>query len=53
MRKTSRSLKSAFTSVVVSVTLRKEPDLTKRFDDTSIDWAVIENQLIAWGRNSG
>jgi hypothetical protein len=34
---------------VVSVTQRKEPDLTKRFADTSIDWAVVEKQLVAWG----
>ena len=34
---------------MVSVTQRKEHDLTKRFADTSIDWAVVENQLIAWG----
>jgi hypothetical protein len=34
---------------VVSVTQRKESDLKKRFDDTSIDWAVIENQLVTWG----
>jgi hypothetical protein len=37
VRKTKRRLKSDFTSVVVSVTQRKEPDLTKRFDNTSID----------------
>jgi hypothetical protein len=36
-------------TVVVSVTQRKEPDLTKVFPQTSIDWAVIENQLVAWG----
>jgi hypothetical protein len=35
------------TTVVVSVTERSERDLTKRFDDTSIDWAVIERQLVA------
>ena len=34
---------------MVSVTQRKEPDLTKRFNNTSIDWAVIESQLLAWG----
>jgi hypothetical protein len=49
VRKANRSLKSAFISVVVSVTQRKEDPLTKRFDNTSIDWALIENQLIAWG----
>jgi hypothetical protein len=49
MRKQKRSLKSDFTSVVVSVTQRTEPNLTKVFPQTSIDWAVIENQLVAWG----
>ena len=49
IRKINRSLKSDFTSVVVSVTQRKEPDLTKRFNNTTIDWTVIENQLVAWG----
>jgi hypothetical protein len=45
---TNRSLKSDFTSVVVLVTQqRKEPNLTKVFPETSIDWAVIENQLVA------
>jgi hypothetical protein len=34
---------------VVSVTDRKERDLIKRLDDTTIDWAVIERQLVAWG----
>jgi hypothetical protein len=46
-RKKNKSVKSEDTNVVVSVTQRKEPDLKKRFDDTSIDWAVIENQLLA------
>jgi hypothetical protein len=49
LRKQKRSLKSDFTSVVVSVTQRKELDLTKVFPQTSIDWAVIERQLVAWG----
>src|SRR5580700_1274429 len=48
-RKKNRSVRSEDTNVVVSVTRRKERDLKKRFDDTSIDWAVIENQLVAWG----
>lgn len=46
--KTNRSLASEYTTVVVSVTERSERDLTKRFDKTSIDWAVIERQLVAW-----
>lgn len=48
-RRKSRSVRPEDTNVVVSVTQRKERDLTKRFSDTSIDWAVVENQLIAWG----
>ena len=35
---------------MVSVTERKEQDLTKRFEDNSIDWAVIERQLVACGK---
>jgi hypothetical protein len=48
-RRKNRSVRSEDTNVVVSVTQRKERDLTKRFADTSIDWAVVENQLVAWG----
>jgi hypothetical protein len=49
VRKTNRSLKAAFTSVIASVTQRKEDPFVKRFDDISIDWAEIESQLFAWG----
>ena len=45
--KQKRSLESDFTSVAISVTQRKEPPLTKVFPKTSIDWAVIERQLVA------
>jgi len=45
----NRPLRSEDTTVVVSVSDRSERDLTKRFDDTNIDWAVIQKQLLAWG----
>jgi hypothetical protein len=45
--KQKRFLKSDFTSVAVSITQRKKPNLTKVFPQTSIDWAVIERQLVA------
>lgn len=35
-------------NVVILVTGRSERDLTKRFDEQDIDWAVIEKQLVAW-----
>jgi hypothetical protein len=35
--KKNKSVRSKDTNVVVSVTQRKEPDLKKRFNDTSID----------------
>jgi hypothetical protein len=31
---------------VVSVTQRKQDDLVRRFADSSIDWAIIEKQLV-------
>ena len=37
------------TCVVISITKRSERDLTKRFNETEIDWPVIEKQLMAWG----
>jgi hypothetical protein len=47
--KKKRPLTSEDTTVAVSVTDRKERDLMKRFDDTSIDWPVIQKQLLLWG----
>jgi hypothetical protein len=41
-----RPLASEYTTVVVSVTKHAERDLMKRFDDTSIDWPVIQKQLL-------
>jgi hypothetical protein len=34
---------------VVSVTARSTPAVTKLFDDITIDWTVVERQLIEWG----
>jgi hypothetical protein len=50
VHKTNRSLKPAFTSVIASVTQRKEDPFIRRFDDTSINWADIESQFITWGK---
>ena len=44
----NRPIKSEDTNIVVPVTERSQRDLTKRFDDTDIDWAVIEKQLVKW-----
>lgn len=40
---------SVDTSVKVSVNDRREQDLLKTFDKTSVNWAQIEKQLLAWG----
>jgi hypothetical protein len=47
--KKKRPLAPDDTTVVVSVTDRKTRDLMRRFDDTSIDWPVMQKQLLAWG----
>ncbi|TVY71304.1 hypothetical protein LSUE1_G004473 [Lachnellula suecica] len=44
----NRPIKSEDTNVVVSVTERSQRDLNKRFDDTDIDWRVVERQLLKW-----
>jgi hypothetical protein len=43
-----RHLSSEDTTVVVLVTKHSER-LMKRFDDTSVNWAVIQKQLLTWG----
>ena len=48
MLRKKRPLSSEYTTVVVSATKHSER-LMKRFDDTSIEWAVIQKQLLAWG----
>jgi hypothetical protein len=50
-RKTSQNkcARSDDTNVVVSVADRSQRDLTKRFEDTDIDWSIVERQLVAWG----
>ncbi|KIN05192.1 hypothetical protein OIDMADRAFT_51013 [Oidiodendron maius Zn] len=45
--KKKRPLVSDDTTVVVSVTYRKTRDLIRRFDETSIDWPIIQKQLLA------
>jgi len=47
--KKNRALASNNTSVVVSVMDRKERSLERRFDETNIDWPVIQKQLLTWG----
>jgi hypothetical protein len=50
IRAKKRDLKSEDTKIVMTVTQqRSEPPLTKSFDETHIDWSVVETQLITWG----
>ena len=34
-------------NAVISVRERKERDLTKLFDDTSVDWAIIKGKVLS------
>jgi hypothetical protein len=45
----NRTIKPEDTKVELVVTERSERNVTKRFDDTNIDWVVIERQLVQWG----
>jgi hypothetical protein len=48
--KKDKPVRSEDTNVMVLVTQRKQDDLVRRFANTSIDWAVIKKQLVAWGK---
>jgi hypothetical protein len=45
----NRNIRCDDTSVVTSVSDRSQRDLTKRFENTNVDWSGIEKQLIEWG----
>ncbi|KAK2810293.1 hypothetical protein FQN50_003024 [Emmonsiellopsis sp. PD_5] len=44
----NRQPRSDDTTVVVSVNDRSQRDLTKRFENTDVDWIAIEKQLLMW-----
>lgn len=44
----NRPVKSEDTNIIISVNERGQDDLIKRFDDTNVNWSVIERQLVVW-----
>jgi hypothetical protein len=43
----NRPVKSEDTNIVISVNKCGQDDLIKRFDNTNVDWLVVERQLVA------
>jgi hypothetical protein len=43
-----RPVKSEDTNIAISVNERGQDALIRRFDDTNVDWSVIERQLLTW-----
>ncbi|TVY13538.1 hypothetical protein LARI1_G009267 [Lachnellula arida] len=49
MRVKNKTVKSEDTKIVVTIKPRLALSLTKCFNETDIDWSVVEKQLIQWG----
>ena len=49
LRKKNRSLKSESTTVMISISARSTPPFSQYFDNTTIDWTLIEEQFVRWG----